>query len=117
MDFVTGLVVGRNEAAAVSREWEDFADGLEREVADLRTRLHNEHRTRNKCRADIAGLMAVLSALPQNMVLDALQKYYGQAYLDRAAELGLEPTFAHDCMQAAGEAKWQKLAAPKAPSR
>lgn len=117
MDFVTGLVVGRNEAAAVSREWDEFAQELEQDIADLKQRLYNEHISRTKNRSDIAGLQAVLSALPQDLVLDAMQKHYGPAYLARAAELGLNPVFAQTCMQSAGEATWQKLITPKPPAR
>jgi hypothetical protein len=117
MDFVTGLVVGRNEAAAVSREWDEFAQELEQEIADLQTSLRDERISRSKNRSDIAGLQAVLSSLPQDMVLDAMRTHYGPAYLARAAELGLNPVFAQSCMQSAGEATWQKLIAPKPPGR
>lgn len=110
MDFVTGLVVGRNEAAAVSREWADYAEGLEQDLERLRIR-------RAKNCSDIAGLMAVLHALPQEMVLDAMNKHYGDAYLQCAiSEFGLDPTYANSCMNATGQETWQELAAPR-PTR
>lgn len=112
MDFVTGLVVGRNEAAAVSQEWAEFADGLEQEVGGLRQRLYTEQVERTKNRADIAGLMAVLKALPADVlpvVLDAFNKNYGQAYVNRASELGLNPSFAVDCANVAIDDVWEKI--------
>lgn len=97
MDFVTGLVVGRNEAAAVSQEWAEFADGLEREVADLRTRLHNQKIYREANRADAAAIKAVLASLPADLrqtISAALNQHYVNAFLQHAVNNGLDADYA-----------------------
>lgn len=98
-DFVTGLVVGRNDAAALSQEWSDYAKGIQAQAAHLQQELHAERVYRSENRADLAGLRAAIAAMPAEArahLVEALAEHYLPAFRQRAAELGLPSDYAED---------------------
>ncbi|MBR9972703.1 hypothetical protein [Magnetospirillum sulfuroxidans] len=96
-DFITGLVVGRNEAAALGQEWAEYARGLQAQAGQLHQELHAERINRAINRADIAGILTALSTLPeaiQDQIQSALDRHYVPAFVHRAKQLGLQPDHA-----------------------
>lgn len=94
-DFITGLVVGRNEAAALGQEWAEYARGLQAQAGQLHQELYAER----YYRADIAGLRAAIAAMPESARQEfavALANHYLPAFRQRAAELGLPADYAEN---------------------
>ncbi|KAF0223071.1 MAG: hypothetical protein FD176_2237 [Rhodospirillaceae bacterium] len=97
--FITGLVVGRNEAAAQSQEWAEYARGIQAQAGQLHQELHAERYYRSENRADIAGLRAAIAAMPESARQEfavALANHYLPAFRQRAAELGLPADYAEN---------------------
>jgi len=98
-DFVTGLVVGRSQAAAVGQEWADYAKNIQTQAAHIQQELHAERVYRSENRADLAGLRAAIAAMPaeaQHQLAAALAEHYLPAFRQRAAELGLPADYAEN---------------------
>lgn len=96
-DFQTGLVAGRNEAAAVGEEWQHYAQGLTHQVQSLQSELQTEKVSRALNRADLAGMLGALATLdPETYqkVRAALERHYVPSFVARAQELGLPADYA-----------------------
>jgi hypothetical protein len=92
LGFLTGLNMGRRETAQVAADWQQYAQGLNNQIASLSQQLAHERAYRAVNRADIAGIMSALSRLPpaiQEQVKSAMRQNYCDAFVQRAVELGL----------------------------